>query len=169
MYVVQMIKIFSATLPFTHLSIMDIPFEVDFERTNLNLGDDTESIDVQSLIDSPSYELAFQDPAFIMSDTARALRLHMETVKPEWILRQYGIRSTVIVFGSARFVSGNKARRLLSEAEATLAASPNDTDLKDAVAKAVKQVEMSAYYDQAREFARIVSEENQANQPLDGK
>ena len=148
---------------------MDIPFEVDFERTNLNLSEDTESIDVQSLLESPSYEIAFQDPAFLLSDTARALRLHMETVKPEWILRQYGIRSTVIVFGSARFVSGKKARRLLAEAEAKLAESPKNSDLKDAVTKAAKQVEMSVYYDQAREFGRIVYEENQAKHALENQ
>ena len=144
---------------------MPIPFETDFEQQAL--ADDTESIDIQSLLDSPSYEIAFKDQEFITSNAARAIRIHLETEKPEWILRQYGIRSTVIVFGSARFVSGNKARRLLTEAEATLAESPNNLDLQDAVAGAVQRVEMSVYYDQAREFARIVSEENQTRHSLE--
>ena len=146
---------------------MPIPFETDFEQQTLL--DAAESIDIQTLLDSPSYEIAFKDPAFMMSDPARSVRLQLEMLKPEWIMRQYGIRSTVIVFGSARFVSGNKARRLLTEAEAKLAATPNDSDLKDVVAKATKQVEMSKYYDQARKFARIVSEENQTNHPLEFK
>ena len=144
---------------------MQIPFETHFEQTGF--VDDTESIDVQALLDSPSYEIAFKDQEFIMSDAARALRIQMETIKPEWFLRKYGIRSTVIVFGSARFVSGKRSRRLLAEAEAKLAESPNNSDLKDAVVKAVQRVEMSAYYDQAREFGRIVSEENQANHSLE--
>jgi len=146
---------------------MDIPFDVDFERANLL--DDAESIDIQPLLDSPSYEIAFRDQAFLAGNAARSIRIHLEVEKTEWVLRQYGIRSTVIVFGSARFVSGNRARRLLAEAQATLAASPNDGHFKDAVVRAVKQVEMSAYYDQAREFARLVSEENQTNRSLERK
>ncbi len=147
-------------------NIILTPFETEFERRQL--PEEMGKPDVQSLLDSPSYALAFEDPAFIMSDVARSIRLQLEAAKPEWFLRRYGIRSTVIVFGSARFVSGKKARRLLEEAEAKLAASPNDSDQKDAVAKAKQRVETSVYYDQAREFARIVSEENQGNRLLEG-
>ncbi len=146
---------------------MQIPFETEFERRQLH--EEPEQIDIQSLLDSPSYKIAFEDPAFIMSDAARAIRMHLETAKPEWILRQCGIRSTVIVFGSARFISSKKAHRLLAEAQEKLAANPGNVDLKDAVAKAKIKVETAPYYDQAREFARIVSQENQASRPLESK
>ena len=91
--------------------------------------------------------------------------MQLEMDKPEWYMQQAGIRSTVIVFGSARFVSSNRAKRLLAEANTRLADSPNSESAKDAVAKAKIHLENSVYYDQAREFARIVSEETLAGYP----
>jgi uncharacterized protein (TIGR00730 family) len=85
--------------------------------------------------------------------------------KPEHFMQQAKIRSTVIVFGSARFVSRNRAQRNLDEATKNLAASPNSEEIQDAVVKARRQVESSVYYESAREFARIVSEEITAKYP----
>jgi uncharacterized protein (TIGR00730 family) len=146
---------------------MKIPFDVDFEQADR--FEETKVMDVRSLLDSPSYEIAFHDQSFIMSDAARSLRIQIETAKADWFLRQYGIRSTVIVFGSARFISSGRANRLLAEAKAKLAEFPRDNDLKNIVAHATQQVKMSVYYDQAREFGRIVSKENQAHLPLESK
>lgn len=138
-----------------------VPFDTDFERPVTQEDTAEELKDMQSLLDSPSYRLAFDDPDFIMSDVARSIRLQMEVAKPEWIMRRHRIQSTVIVFGSARFVSKKKATRLLEEAQARLDAQPKSPELKQAVQKATVTLEMSRYYEQAREFARTVSEENQ--------
>jgi uncharacterized protein (TIGR00730 family) len=87
--------------------------------------------------------------------------------KPEWYMQQLGIRSTVIVFGSARFVSPNRAQRHLAAALKELEAFPHSEEAKDAVTKAQRQVETSVYYEQAREFARIVSQETMEQYPPD--
>jgi uncharacterized protein (TIGR00730 family) len=141
---------------------MQIPFDEHFEHpvSLLDPQEDSVAGNIQSLLGSPSYSLAFLDHDFIQSNYARSIRLQLEMEKPEWFMRQYRIRSTVIVFGSARFVSKNRASQLLADAEKQLAAMPNDSRLQDAVKVAKCHLETSKYYELARQFARIVSEEN---------
>jgi uncharacterized protein (TIGR00730 family) len=148
---------------------MLVPFAESFEKSVTPDFSPEDSIvgDVKSHTSSPSYEIAYEDHNFIQSDVARPIRIQMEMEKPEWIMRQAGIRSTIIIFGSARFVSPNRARRQLEEANQQLAANPKSEKAKEAVAKAKTDVETSVYYDQARTFARIVSEDTVAKQPID--
>jgi len=82
-------------------------------------------------------------------------------------MRQAGIRSTIIVFGSARFISRNRAQRLLDEANQQLAVSPGSEKAKHAVIKAKQQMETSIHYERAREFSRIVSQDTRAAYPPD--
>jgi uncharacterized protein (TIGR00730 family) len=51
---------------------------------------------------SPSYLLAVEDETFLLRDEMRPLRFAMEYGKAELALRDWGVRSTVVVFGSAR-------------------------------------------------------------------
>ena len=50
-------------------------------------------------------------------DEMRAMRFAMEYAKPELLLREWGVRSTVIVFGSARIPSPEQAERILGAAK----------------------------------------------------
>ena len=144
-----------------------VPFDESFEKplAPAHTPDDSAVFGSTSQINSTSYEIAFEDKNFIWSDHARSIRLQLEMEKPERMMRQLGIRSTIIVFGSARFVSPHRAQRLLDEANAKLAASPNCESAKDAVAKAKIQLKTSVYYEQAREFSRIVAKETTADYP----
>jgi uncharacterized protein (TIGR00730 family) len=56
---------------------------------------------------SPSYRLAALDPDFLLSDSMRGLRFQLEFAKAEEALRNWGIRSTIVVFGSARIHPDN--------------------------------------------------------------
>ncbi len=49
-----------------------------------------------------SYRLAVEDTDFLLRDEMRDIRFALEYAKAELELRDWGIRSTVIVFGSAR-------------------------------------------------------------------
>lgn len=143
---------------------IQLPFDENFEKPSYQ--PDSEDVhDIQSLLDSPSYSMAFLDRDFIMSDVSRSIRLQLELAKPEWFMRQYGIRSTVIVFGSARFVSRNRATKMLDEARAEWADNPEDGDAKNAVARAEQLLKTSPYYEQAREFGKVVSEDNLSRNP----
>ena len=53
-------------------------------------------------MNSPSYRLAALDHDFLLSDSMRGVRFLLEYAKAEEYLRAWGVRSTVVVFGSAR-------------------------------------------------------------------
>jgi uncharacterized protein (TIGR00730 family) len=96
---------------------------------------------------SRSYLLAFEDTEFLQSDEMRPLRLALEFSKIDLALTEKGIASTVVVFGSSRIVSPEQAEEALSRA--TDAAASN---------LAKQQKRLSAWYQEARNFGRIVSE-----------
>ncbi|MDR1479887.1 MAG: LOG family protein [Planctomycetaceae bacterium] len=143
----------------------DIPFEKDFENV-IRSG-----VDVQSLIDSPSYRIAYHDAEFISGDAARSIRLQLELAKPDVLMQRLGIRSTVIVFGSARIVSREVAESRLSDVLLRKASLPDGVELRDEESRARRAIELSEYYELAREFAKIVSEDNlerERNENTDG-
>jgi hypothetical protein len=51
---------------------------------------------------SPSYRLPMLDQDFLLGDSTRGVRFQLEYAKADGILRAHGIRSTIVVFGSAR-------------------------------------------------------------------
>jgi uncharacterized protein (TIGR00730 family) len=69
------------------------------------------------------------------------------------------VRSTIVVFGSARLLPPDVARRRLEEVEARIAAAPPPwpVELSAVHARARKDLEYSRYYDEARRFAQMVS------------
>ena len=89
---------------------------------------------------SPAYRLAFDDNEFLTSEALRPVRLQLELLKPELILQEKGIESTVILFGGAR----------IPEPGGEAWAAKNETQKKNLEAN-------SKFYDEAREFARICS------------
>lgn len=52
---------------------------------------------------SSTYRLAALDQEYILSDSQRGLRFMLEYNKAEEALDRWGVRSTIVVFGSARF------------------------------------------------------------------
>jgi len=101
----------------------------------------------QSNPKSGSYLLAFEDSAFLESDEMRALRLALEFSKADLALTEKGIASTVVVFGSSRILSPEQVEEALSQARDPAARK-----------RAKQQQKLSHWYQEARKFARIVSE-----------
>jgi len=100
---------------------------------------------------SRSYLLAVEDTQFLLRDELRDLRFALEYAKPEFLLRDWGVRSTIIVFGSARMPSPEQAVALR-------AAATDDGERK-------RIDEHVAYYQAAREFGRIASQRGGAFSP----
>ena len=50
----------------------------------------------------PSYRLALFDRDFLLSPAMRGVRLQVESTKADEALRAWGVRSTIVVFGSSR-------------------------------------------------------------------
>jgi uncharacterized protein (TIGR00730 family) len=76
----------------------------------------------------------------------RSVRLQLELMKPEMILAERGIRSTVVMFGGAR----------LPEPGGAAWAAKNQTQKKNLEKN-------SKYYDEARKFARLCSKQSAAS------
>jgi len=96
---------------------------------------------------SPSYRLAVADTEFLLREELRSIRFALEYAKADLALRDWGVRSTVVVFGSARVPSPEEAKARLAAARG-----------RDVIARARRQAKLSRWYDEARTFARIVSE-----------
>jgi hypothetical protein len=106
---------------------------------------------------SASYRLAFQDPDFLLQDDLRPVRLQLELLKPELILKAEHIESTVVVFGSARIVDPEAAAARLVSAEAEHRNDPQDPVLEGKVKVARRVLENSRYYDEARKLGHLIS------------
>ena len=66
----------------------------------------TDSIPMTPQMNSPSYRLPALDQDFLLSDSMRGVRFLLEYSKAEEALRLWGVRSTIVVFGSARIHEG---------------------------------------------------------------
>ncbi len=113
-------------------------------------------------IDSPqcrsaSYRLAFQDPDLLLRDELRPVRLQLEVLKPELVLQEQHIESTVVVYGSARIPDPETAESRLVSAQAEYAKNNQDSGLKKKVDAARKALENSRYYDEARKLGHLIS------------
>ncbi len=117
---------------------------------------------LNKITQSPSYRLAYEDIEFLNSPRLRAARMELEFLKPDFTLDDHGIENTIVVFGSTRIVEPAEARRRLEEAQRQLAQQPGDALCQRAVAQAERIVAKSRYYDIAREFARLVSQNGYA-------
>jgi len=106
---------------------------------------------------SPAYRLAFEDNDFLLRQDLRPVRLQLELLKPELLQQEHGIRSTIVVFGSARIPEPEAARRQLFEAETAARAAPGDKTAARRVAVARRLLANSRYYEEARHLARIVT------------
>ena len=100
-------------------------------------------------LEPDAYRLAFADPEFLLRRETRGMRMQLEMLKPDVEQQRLGIESTIVVFGSARFVSTEQAERDLQKALAGGDAAER--------AKAERQLRNSVYYEQARQFARLVA------------
>ena len=106
-----------------------------------------------------AYRLAFADPEFLLRREARGIRFQLEMLKPDLDQTAAGVEHTVVVFGSARFPSMETAKAQMAQAKAS----------QDALAlkKAQQALRGAEYYEQARAFARHVSEACQSMPPAE--
>lgn len=113
---------------------------------------------VERLLKSPSYRRADRDIDFLERDESRALRLHLDFLKPELLLQEHEVIHTIVAFGSTRIVEPAAAQRKVSMLENAVASDPDNRDLARRLAIAQRVLARSHYYDVAREFGRLVGE-----------
>ena len=119
-------------------------------------------------IKEQTQSLAFLDNDFLLREELRSVRLQLELLKPELIQQEYDIDSTIVVFGSARIVERAEAQKRVDVAAQALKESPDDKRLKISLKQAESILEKSHYYDYARQFARLVADENRNRSTMRG-
>lgn len=96
-----------------------------------------------------AYRLAFADSEFMLRRETRGVRFQLELLKPDLDQRSQGVDNTIVVFGSARFLSPE-------DAEARLADALAHGDAQG-ISNAQRQVRNAGYYRAARQFAQLVA------------
>jgi uncharacterized protein (TIGR00730 family) len=99
----------------------------------------------EAAVAHPAFRLAFHDPEFLLRPEMRGVRLLLELMKPDRLQDEAGIGSTVVVFGSARILGPEGAEALAQAGGAA----------------AVRARRQLAWYEEARRFARLVTEAGQ--------
>lgn len=112
---------------------------------------------------SPAYRLAYADADFILTDEMRPVRLLLELSKPELTLQQHNIHHTIVIFGSARILDPDTAANNLSAVDEKLRLQPADSLLLTARQKAIKDLDKSRYYSEARRLAEKITRESCAH------
>lgn len=112
---------------------------------------------VEKLKQSPSYKKAYEDINFLRSAELRPIRLQLELLKPEMILRKYKIENTIVCFGSARIFEINDAKKRIKLLEEELKKDPKNEIIKRKLRDSKKLLSSSKYYDEALKFAKLVA------------
>lgn len=90
---------------------------------------------------APAYRLAFTDTDFMTREDLRPVRLQLELLKPQLVMDERGIETTIVLFGGARIPSPENADQAANPALAAL----------------------SPYYEEARRFAYQITERSMAS------
>jgi uncharacterized protein (TIGR00730 family) len=97
----------------------------------------------------------YQDPLFMESRPARPVRIMTEYIQPLERLRREKIGDTIVMFGSARIHSREQARANLNKLRKH---KGNRTrEYRAAIGEARAALEMSRYYEEARELSRRIT------------
>ncbi len=78
---------------------------------------------------------AYEDTEFLKSDSCREIRLQLEHLHPDVVMRKHEIESTIVLFGSARIPSPEEA------------AKRTDSNI----------ARLTPFYEEARKLAKLVS------------
>ena len=89
---------------------------------------------------APAFRLAFEDLAFLRREDMRSVRFQLELLKPELMMSEAGIDSTVVLFGGSRI--------------------PDPVDRNSARTETLAG--LSKYYEEARRFAFKAGQESLA-------
>ena len=135
--------------------IYEVKKHIEFDKREKNLN---------LILDSNSYKLAQEDINLLRRDEMRGVRMLLEITKPELVLEEQKILSTIIVFGGAKIVEESFAQIEIDKVRNLLKKSPESCALKRKLNKLKNLFSMSHYYESAKEFSKLASVSNQHDQ-----
>jgi uncharacterized protein (TIGR00730 family) len=104
----------------------------------------------------PMAKLAYQDPKFMESLGARPLRILAEYLDPLKCLRTEKVGDTIVIFGSARIQSHDRAIAELEKIKRR-ARGRRTPEWRDKIRQARANIGMSNYYEEARELSHRIT------------
>ncbi|WP_338691692.1 LOG family protein [Bradyrhizobium sp. 26S5] len=134
------------------------------DRADALPGQQPESAEVDSrapealrrILMSPSYQEADQDADFMQSEATRGVRLQLDFLKTEALLRERQIAHTIVVFGSTRVCEAQAAQRTVEAIAGRLLSNPEDEGLRRRLKSTRSIAGKAKYYEMARRFGQIV-------------
>ena len=115
---------------------------------------------LRDIMEHPSYRLAYLDFDYLQREDLRPLRLELELLKPEMLMDEAGVNSTIVVFGGTQVAPQEEAEALMAEAKVLVEKDGDDPQAKRAMIRAERVLAKSKYYEEFREFAEIVSRQS---------
>jgi uncharacterized protein (TIGR00730 family) len=103
-------------------------------------------------------EKAYKNLEFLNGPAARTIRIMCEYTEPLTRFEKYGVRNTIVFFGSSVIRSEQVARKELREIEELIADSNPSEELIGAKSIAEAKLGMSRYYEEAVELSEILTE-----------
>ena len=135
---------------------------MDKEKNRRLFSDAKEDIEAAEIITkspqtcSSCYKLSYADQEFLLRDELRPLRLQLELLKPEILLTEQKIFSTVVVFGSTRIQEPAFAKSKYDESVKLAESDPDNSELQKKTKISKRLLEKSKYYELAREFSKLI-------------
>lgn len=102
---------------------------------------------------------AYNNLDFLNSPQARSIRILSEFFEPMKRFREYGIRDTIVIFGSARVKPMKEIKKIVSQIRAKLRnAKGQSRPLERKLEKALNDLEMAQYYEDATRIAYLLTQ-----------
>lgn len=115
---------------------------------------------------SSTYRLAFQDFDFLLREELRPVRIQLEMLKPELIMDEQNVESTVAIFGSSRILEPRIAQKELDEIRAQKEKNPNDSSVSQKLKLVQRNLENSKFYEEARKLSQLITKNTSENKML---
>lgn len=107
---------------------------------------------------------AYKNSAFLNSPEARTIRILAEYLEPAARFKKYGVRDTVVFFGSARIMPLDRARENLRAVRQQIRKRDGDPEELAALRRQAQlQVKMALYYEDARRLAAMLTRWSKKN------
>ena len=114
------------------------------------------------IINSDTYKLAYEDIGLLNRNEMRGVRMLLEITKPDLILEENKILSTIIIFGGASISEESKTQEKIDDIKKLIKKNPSSVLLKRNLNRLENLLSMSHYYQSAREFSKLASINNQS-------
>ena len=115
------------------------------------------------IINSDTYKLAYKDIDLLSRNEMRGVRMLLEITKPDLILEENKILSTIIIFGGESITEESKTKEKIDDIKQLIKKNPASISLKRNLNKLENLLLMSHYYQSAKEFSKLASINNQNN------